>query len=143
MPHDFVPLADHIVDALLESDPHLASTAGDHRFDDRLPSLSAEAVAEDVGMLRDASAALSQVDIDALDPQAQVDHAMLLARVERALFERTEIREHEWNPARAQPGQPAVRPDRAAVRAGRGADLLPRHAPVSRPRRARRRAGRA
>src|SRR5688500_8368242 len=98
MPHDFVPLAEHIADALLEIDPDLAAGAGDHRFDDRLPDLSAEAVAGDVEMLRDASAALSQVDIDALQPQQQVDHAVLLARVERMLFERTEVREHEWNP---------------------------------------------
>jgi uncharacterized protein (DUF885 family) len=104
MPHDFVELAEHIADALLESDPHLASTAGDHRFDGRLPTLSADAVAEDVAMLRDASAALSQVDIDALDQQLQVDHALLLARVERALFERTEVREHEWNPLVHNPG---------------------------------------
>ena len=78
--------------------PRLAASAGDHRFDDRLPDLSAEAVAGDIDMLRDASAALTQVDLDLLDPQEQVDHAVLLARVERMLFERTEIREHEWNP---------------------------------------------
>jgi uncharacterized protein (DUF885 family) len=104
MPHDFVALAEHIADALLESDPQLAATAGDHRFDGRLPDLSEDAVAEDVAMLRDASSALSQVDIDALGPQEQVDHAVLLARVERALFERTEIREHRWNPLVHNPG---------------------------------------
>jgi hypothetical protein len=104
MPHDFVQLTEHIADALLEADPHLASTAGDHRFDDRLPNLSIDAVAEDVGMLRDAAGALSQVDIDALDQQDQVDHAVLLARVERALFERTEIREFTWNPLVHNPG---------------------------------------
>jgi hypothetical protein len=61
-------------------------------------------VAADVDMLRDASAALSQVDVDELDVQDQVDHAVLLARVERMLFERTEIREHEWNPLVHNPG---------------------------------------
>src|SRR5258706_14106605 len=104
MPHEFVPLSEHIVDALLESDPHLASSAGDHRFDDRLPDFSADAVAGDVEMLRDASAALSQVDIDALGPQEQVDHAVLLARIERALFERIEVREHRGNPLTHNPG---------------------------------------
>jgi hypothetical protein len=104
MPHEFVPLSEHIVDALLEADPNLASSAGDHRFDDRLPDLSTEAIAGDIDMLRDASAALSQVDIDALDAQEQVDHAVLLARVERALFERTDIREAEWDPLVHNPG---------------------------------------
>src|SRR6266540_1684254 len=104
MPHRFVDLVEHIADALLESDPHLAALAGDHRFDGRLPDFSTDSVERDVEMLRDASAALSQVDIDALDPQQQVDHAVLLARVERGLFERTEVREHRWNPLAHNPG---------------------------------------
>src|SRR5262249_41386631 len=104
MPQDFVPLAEHIVDAVLETSPGLAAYAGDHRFDDRLPDYSPAAVAGDVDMLRDASAALSQVDIDALDPQDHVDHAVLLALVERLLFELTEMRGHEWNPLVYNPG---------------------------------------
>jgi uncharacterized protein (DUF885 family) len=101
---DFVPLAEHICDALLESTPALAASAGDHRFDDRLPDYSADGVAGDVEMLRDASGALSQIDLDDLDGQDAVDHAVLLARVERMLFEYTEIREHEWNPLVHNPG---------------------------------------
>ena len=34
----------------------------------------------------------------------QVDHALLTALVDRELFEPTEIREHEWNPLRHNPG---------------------------------------
>src|SRR5919107_968504 len=56
---DFVPLAERIVDAILETDPGLASYAGDHRFDDRLPDLSPGAVADRVTMLRDAADALA------------------------------------------------------------------------------------
>jgi uncharacterized protein (DUF885 family) len=104
MPQEFAPLAEHVVDAVLETSPGLAARAGDHRFDDRLPDYSPEAVAGDVDMFRDASAALSQVDIDALDPQDQVDHAVLLALVERSLFELTEVRGHEWNPLAHNPG---------------------------------------
>ncbi|GAA3266938.1 DUF885 domain-containing protein [Dactylosporangium vinaceum] len=104
MSQQFVPLAEHVADALLECAPALAASAGDHRFDTRLPDYSAEGVAGDVDMLRDAAAALSQVDVDELEPQDQVDHAVLLARVERMLFERTEIREHEWNPLVHNPG---------------------------------------
>ncbi len=101
---EFVPLAERIVDALLESDPELASDAGDHRYDDRLPDFSAGAVAGDVAMLRDAADALSAVDDDALAAEEQVDHAMLTALVERRLFELTEVREHEWNPLEHNPG---------------------------------------
>ena len=61
---DFVPLAERIIDELLASDPSLAHDAGDHRFDDRLPDFSPEAVAARVKLLRDASEALSGVDTD-------------------------------------------------------------------------------
>jgi len=104
MPQEFVPLAEHIADAVLEISPPLAAAAGDHRFDDRLPDFSPDAVAGDVDMLRDAANALSQVDLDALDAEDSVDHATLLALVERALFELTEVREHEWNPLEHNPG---------------------------------------
>jgi len=104
MAPEFVPLAERIVDALLESSPDTARFAGDHRYDDRLPDYSPSAVARDVEMLRDASAALSQIDDDELGPQERVDHAILLATVERALFEYTEVREHEWDPLAHNPG---------------------------------------
>jgi hypothetical protein len=101
---EFVPLAERIVDALLDSDPRLAATAGDHRFDDRLPDLSPGAVAERVTMLRDAADALSGVDPDTFDAQDQVDHAILSALVERGLFELTDVRGHEWDPLAHNPG---------------------------------------
>src|SRR5256714_12654013 len=105
MASEFVPLAERIVDAVLEAYPSTATSAGDHRYDDRLPDYSPGAVAGDVAMLSDASGALSQVDEDELDPQERVDHAILQARVERELFEHTEIREHEWTPLEHNPGQ--------------------------------------
>ena len=101
---EFVPLAERIVDALLDSDPHLAASAGDHRLDGELPDLSADGVVKRFAMLRDASGALAEVDSDALDTQEQVDHAILTARVERAMFELSEVREHEWNPLVHNPG---------------------------------------
>ncbi len=104
MSQEFVPIAERVIEALLETNPGLAANAGDHRFDDRLPDLSTEAVAREVAMLRDASAALSQVDYELLDQAERVDHAVLSALVERVLFERTEVRAHEWNPLVHNPG---------------------------------------
>ena len=54
--------------------------------------------------LEKAADALSQVDTDALPPAEAVDCTVLLARVERTLFELTEVREHEWNPLEHNPG---------------------------------------
>jgi phage tail protein X len=104
MPQQFAPLAERVIDAVLEANPGIAAFAGDHRFDDRLPDLSAEGVAHDVAMLHDASNALSQVDIEALDVEDAVDHAALMSLVERMRFELTEVREHEWNPLDHNPG---------------------------------------
>jgi uncharacterized protein (DUF885 family) len=100
----FVPLAERIIDELLAADPALASSAGDHRHDHRLPDLSADGVAARVAMLRDASGALSGVDIDDLDAAERVDYDQLLSLVERNLFQLTEVREHEWNPLAHNPG---------------------------------------
>jgi Bacterial protein of unknown function (DUF885) len=105
MADQFPPIAERIVDALLEASPSRASFAGDHRFDDQLPDLSAAGVQRDVAMLRDASDALAQVDPAALDPAESVDHAVLSALVDRSLFELTEVREHEWNPLAHNPGE--------------------------------------
>lgn len=100
----FGVVAERIVEALLESRPGLASSAGDHRYDDRLPDLSADALAADRAMLREAADALSESDPDALDVEERVDHALLTGLVDRALFEATEIRTHEWDPLRHNPG---------------------------------------
>ncbi|GAB3139609.1 DUF885 domain-containing protein [Micromonospora sonneratiae] len=100
----FVPIADKIVDAILASNPTLAAETGDHRFDDRLPDFSADTVAADVAMLRDAANALSEVEVDTLDRAEQVDHEVLTALVDRSLFELTEVRDHEWDPLRHNPG---------------------------------------
>jgi uncharacterized protein (DUF885 family) len=100
----FAPLAERIVDALLTSRPDLASSAGDHRPDDRLPDFSADAVAADRAMLRDAADALSGLDPDSLDVAERVDHEILTALVDRELFELTEIRAHEWDPLHHNPG---------------------------------------
>lgn len=94
----FVPLVERIVDALLASDPALASSVGEHGSDDRLPDWSADAVTGRVTMLREAAHALSEVEAEELPTPERVDHAVLSALVDRGIFELTEVRSHEWNP---------------------------------------------
>ena len=73
MPEQFVAIAERIVDALLEADPSTASSAGDHRFDGRLPDLSADAVARDVAMLRDPASRAIYAALRAHGPDATLD----------------------------------------------------------------------
>lgn len=104
MPAEFVPLAERIVDALLQADPQIAASAGDHRGDADLPDYSPDGVMARVAMLRDASDALSQVDIDSLPQAERVDHNLLTSMVDRDLFNLTELRSHSWNPLQHNPG---------------------------------------
>jgi hypothetical protein len=101
---EFVPLAERIVDALLESSPTTASFAGDHRFDAELPDYSPDGVIAQTAMLREASDALSQVDVAELAPAEQVDHAILTSMVDGRRFELTEVRSFEWDPLLHNPG---------------------------------------
>ncbi len=104
MSDSFVSRAERIVDALLESDPSLAMWSGDHRGDGRLPDFSADAVASRASMLREASHVLTEVDEDDLGTDDAVDLELLTTKVSGALFDVTELREHEWNPLVYNPG---------------------------------------
>ena len=121
MSADFVSLAERIIDELLAADPALASAAGDHRQDDRLPDLSAEAWRPASRCCATRRARCPVWTPTTWTPAEQVDHEQLLSLVERALFELTEIREHEWNPLVHNPGSAAARAGRPPVRAGRAA----------------------
>lgn len=101
---EFVPLAERIVDAVLGSRPETASSAGDHRFDTELRDYSPDGVFAEIAMLRDASDALSQVDIGALPPAEQTDHSILQSTIDGYLFELTEVRSYTWNPLLHNPG---------------------------------------
>src|SRR5688572_22873076 len=104
MPQQYLSSAERIVDAMLAESPGLAQMAGDHTYDDCLPDWSADSVAAHVAILREAADALAQVDTDDLPATDAVDCTALLARVERTIFELTEVREHEWNPLAHNPG---------------------------------------
>lgn len=101
---EFPSLATRIVDEMLAADPGLARWAGDHRVDGDLPDWSEDAVAARIGMVRDASDALSSLDVDALEVPERVDHAQLTNLVEGTLYELTEVRAHEWDPLVHNPG---------------------------------------
>ncbi|MDG4793291.1 DUF885 domain-containing protein [Micromonospora sp. WMMD1082] len=100
----FSVVGERVVEALLARRPGVATSVGDHRYDDRLTDFSADAVAGDRAMLADAASVLCQIDAEALDTEERVDHALLAALVDRELFELTEIRAHEWDPLAHNPG---------------------------------------
>ena len=130
---EFARLADEYLDDLAERHPDAATSLGDHRFDDRLPDLSADALADERRALDGWAARLDALDAGALSDEHRVDAAMMAGSVARRAFELDDLRELTWNPAAGQPGAghlpaagqglcPAARPaGRAGRTAGRSA----------------------
>ncbi len=104
MARDFHPVAEQIVDDLFAADPALAEWAGEHRYNGRLPDYSDDAVRAEVARLRESADVLHEVDADTLDPEDAVDLQLLSSAVDARLFALTEVREHEWNPLKHNPG---------------------------------------
>ena len=129
---DFVRLAGDYLDDRAERHPDLATSLGDHRFDDRLPDLSAAALADERRAMDRWAAGLDALDTGSLSAEHQVDAAIMADSVARRIFELDELREHTWNPLPANPGKAiymllardfAPLPDRLASVAARLAEI--------------------
>ena len=125
---EFARLAGEYVDDLAARHPDAATSLGDHRFDDRLPDLSADALADERHALDGWAARLDALDAGALSAEHRVDAAMMAGSVARREFELDDLRELTWNPLLANPGRAiyqllardfAPLPDRLAALAGR------------------------
>ncbi|MGQ0773953.1 MAG: DUF885 domain-containing protein [Pseudonocardiales bacterium] len=101
----FRALAAEILNEYLACSPVIATTLGDHRFDDRLEDRSPDGVAAELGALRVRLAALDALDVSGLDLADRVDRDILAGGLAARAFELTELREHEWNPMYANPGE--------------------------------------
>jgi uncharacterized protein (DUF885 family) len=78
-------LADRAFALALAHDPLWASTLGEHRFDDRLPDVSAEGEAAQAAELQALLADVEAVDPVTLDAEDRVTHAMLRFETSAAL----------------------------------------------------------
>jgi uncharacterized protein (DUF885 family) len=125
---EFATLAAGYLDDRAERHPGVATSLGDHRFDDRLPDASAPALADERRALDGWAARLEASDAAALSAEHRVDAAMMADSVARRVFELDELAEHTWNPLLANPGRAiyqllardfAPLPDRLASVAGR------------------------
>ena len=125
---EFARLAGEYLNDLAERHPDAATSLGDHRFDDRLPDLSAGALADERRALDGWAARLDALDAGALSDEHRVDAAMMAGSVARRVFELDDLRELTWNPLLANPGRAiyqllardfAPLPDRLAALAGR------------------------
>ena len=101
---DFRRIAEAAVDSALEADPVAATWLGDHRFDDRLPDYSQEALDERARSVDEELTAIDAVDDVELDLVDLVDLEILRARLQREAFDIAELRSATWNPMVWNPG---------------------------------------
>jgi hypothetical protein len=100
----FRQLAEESIDSALEADPVAATWLGDHRFDDRLPDYSSDALSSRARTIDDQLTAIDAVDDVELDVVDRVDLEILRSRLQREAFEIEELRAAEWNPMLWNPG---------------------------------------
>jgi uncharacterized protein (DUF885 family) len=78
--------------------PVSATRLGDHRFDNLLDQVSAEARAEEAAFLRRYQAELAEIDRTELSRANQVDHALLAHELDSQLWSLEELQPWAWNP---------------------------------------------
>ncbi len=100
----FVGLATRHLDRMLELNPELATSLGDHRFDHQVSDLTAAGFAARLALAQGTLDSLALIDPERLDPVNRIDHAILANACAGEVFALTELREHTWNPTLYIPG---------------------------------------
>lgn len=100
----FAALADRVIDHLLARNPELATSLGDHRFDDRVSDLSEEGAQEALDRIDEDLSSVDQIDDLALGHASAVDLEILRAHLAAEKLALETIRETSWNPLAANPG---------------------------------------
>ncbi|NUP50725.1 MAG: DUF885 domain-containing protein [Catenulispora sp.] len=100
----FERLAADILDEMWQRHPDTATVLGLHEHDAELPDGSAAGLAAESAWLARRAADLAGIDTAGLSAQNRVDAAILATELASMRFQLDELREHEWNPAEANPG---------------------------------------
>jgi uncharacterized protein (DUF885 family) len=100
----FEAFAATAIDDMLARQPVLATSLGDHRFDDRLDDLSPAALDEERAVVAARLAEIRRFDDADLPVGHRVDAEILDSRLRERLFEIADDGEHTWNPLIANPG---------------------------------------
>ncbi len=94
----FEAFAKEYLDKLLEKNPELATSLGEHRYDDRLSDYSQAGIQAQVQFQRQSIERLGQIEVSKLSAVNRIDFGILQSQIQSALFQLENLREHEWNP---------------------------------------------
>src|SRR5262245_29476389 len=94
----FEAFAKEYLDKLLEKNPELATSLGEHRYDDRLSDYSQAGIQAQVQFQRQSLERLGQIEMSRLSVVNRIDLGILQSQIQSALFQLENLREQEWNP---------------------------------------------
>jgi uncharacterized protein (DUF885 family) len=94
----FATLSQRYLDGLASLNPSYATSLGDHRFDDKVPDMSAEARARGTAFAREILAELKRIDRARLTRENQVDAALLDNNLRYSIWTDETLRNWEWDP---------------------------------------------
>lgn len=93
----FAALAAEYIDTLARTSPVYGTQLGDHRFDDKLPDISAAGRARRVALDKRMLADLAKIDFKALSRDNQVDALLLKNALEYDLWDIEVLKSWSWN----------------------------------------------
>jgi len=94
----FEAFAKEYLDKLLEKNPELATSLGEHRYDERLSDYSQAGIQAQVQFQRQSVERLGQIEVSKLSAVNRIDFGIFQSQIQSALFQLENLREHEWNP---------------------------------------------
>jgi len=95
---EFPALVDHVLAGFYRHNPVFATSIGMHDHDDRWPDLTDAGRQAWLDFLADARSRLDAVDPASLAADERIDHRILRANVDAAIFREDVLREESWNP---------------------------------------------
>lgn len=95
---EFRDLAADFIADLPNFSPVMATTIGDHRFDDRLDRVDSAARSRNLKSYKRYRSALDGIDWDALSRANQIDAELLRTELDSRIWSQTELQEWAWNP---------------------------------------------
>lgn len=93
----FAKLAERFIENIAQFNPVSGTQLGDHRFDDKLPDISAAGRARQKAFAQQLLAELNAIDRKTLSRDAQVDALLLKNALEYELWDHEELKSWSWN----------------------------------------------
>jgi uncharacterized protein (DUF885 family) len=95
---EFESFANGYLHKLFQMNPELATTLGDHRFDDRMNDYTQAGVQANVQFQRESLERLTAIDSSTLSSVNRIDYQILRSQIEGTLFQMQNLKEYEWGP---------------------------------------------